>query len=191
VFHPFFTTKKEGRGTGLGLTMVDNIIRNHGGEIWIDSRLGKGTSVYVVLPAMDPKLDLEIMEEGTAPTLETGRETLMIVDDESMIRDNFVSIFSELGYTVFCAANGEEALELFRERPEVRLVILDLVMPRKDGLETYREMKLMRPDLKVILTSGYKDDPRIQTLREEGIDFLLKKPYSIEEISGVIKKLLA
>lgn len=188
VFTPFFTTKKEGRGTGLGLTMVKNIIRSHGGDVRLYSKEGSGTRVVITLSLTETK-DINTKKD-TYKQLEPGVETLLIIDDEYMIRSNFVTIFADLGYKVHTAKNGEEGIDIIKKNNDVAVVVLDLVMPGKNGLEVYREIKKINPNLKVILSSGYQNDIRITTLKEEGIDIFIEKPYKIEYLSRIIRRML-
>jgi signal transduction histidine kinase/CheY-like chemotaxis protein len=158
VFEPFFTTKEVGKGTGLGLAVVYGIIKQHEGYINVYSELGKGTTFRIYLP--------EIMsgagegeqetEEGPIPR---GTETILLAEDDASVRGLVKSTLEEFGYTVIAAVDGEEAVNKFlKNRNTIKLLLFDLVMPKKTGKEAYDEIRKVRPDIKVIFSSGYAPD---------------------------------
>jgi len=160
IFDPFFTTKEEGKGTGLGLAIVYGIIRKHGGFIYCRSTIGEGTTFLIFLPAYIGEEETASPAQETAIEDLTGRaETILVVDDEEGILEIEKEMLSMHNYQVLTAASGEEALETFREHEdEVGLVILDLNMPGMGGFQCLVELKTMKPDLKIIIATGYAGD---------------------------------
>ncbi|MEK6696234.1 MAG: PAS domain S-box protein [Candidatus Deferrimicrobiota bacterium] len=154
VFDPFFTTKGPDKGTGLGLAMVYGIVKQHDGFIHLYSEPGKGTAFKVYFPVIEAQPD-------AVPTIRReeivrgGMETILLAEDEEVIRSFAERTLKELGYNVLVARNGEEAIEIFRQNKEIDLAVLDVVMPRKGGKEAFEEMHKQNPRLKVIFMSGY------------------------------------
>jgi len=157
IFEPFFTTKEVGKGTGLGLAMAYGIIKQHDGYVNVTSEKGKGTTFRIYLPVTNRKSDIPEFEESSEQP--GGTETVLIAEDNSDVRSLTKSILEEFGYTVISAVDGEDAIEKFRENMDrIQLVILDVIMPRKHGKETLYEMRRIKPDIKVLFTSGYSAD---------------------------------
>ena len=154
VFEPFFTTKGPDNGTGLGLAMVYGIVKQHGGFIHLYSEPGKGTAFKVYFPAVEAQPDAVPAIRGEE-ILRGGTETILLADDDEAIRLISERTLKELGYNVLVARNGEEAIEIFRQKKEIVLAVLDVVMPRKGGKEAFEEMHKANPELKVIFMSGY------------------------------------
>jgi PAS domain S-box-containing protein len=196
IFDPFFTTKKRGESTGLGLTMVNDIIQTHGGFIEVESEQGKGTTFHIFLPEYVAKTrggeeeeqEVKVDEEEKIPV---GTGNIFVVDDEVIMRKTASGILKKLGYDVLTAENGEEAVEIFKEKhAEIRLTILDMAMPKKSGKEAYIEMKKIDPNLKVLLVSGFTKDKRIDEVLALGVNGFIKKPYSMVTLAQEIKKTL-
>jgi PAS domain S-box-containing protein len=157
AFEPFFTTKGPNRGTGLGLSMVYGIVKQHGGFIHLYSEPGKGTAFKVYFPAIEAQPDA-VPERRREESVRGGMETILLAEDEEGIRSFIERALKEFGYTVLVARNGEEAIEIFRQHKEIVLAVLDVVMPRKGGREAFEEMHKQNPRLKVIFMSGYNAD---------------------------------
>jgi len=189
IFEPFFTTKEVGKGTGLGLAMVYGVIQQHHGAIQVDSDPGQGTTFRLYLPSgsVEPTRD-GIPAETPLPH---GAETILIVEDEQLVRTLGARMLRSADYTVFEACNGEEALyALEHNADDISLVILDMVMPGLSGHEVYERLKLMRPSIKVLFCTGY--DP--ETAHTGGIisagHHLLQKPYDAPKLLRAVRAVL-
>ena len=174
IFEPFFTTKEVGKGTGLGLSIIYGIVRQHGGTVTVESAPGAGATFSIFLPlyaAALPEVDAEL-----EPPPPCGTETLLIAEDDMVVRTYVKKVLEMAGYNVIAAQNGEDALEQFREnRHGIALVLCDVVMPRKNGKEVYEEARRMMPQVKFVFMSGYNDEIiHTKGVLEEGIDFLMK-----------------
>jgi PAS domain S-box-containing protein len=191
VFEPFFTTKEKGTGTGLGLSTVYGIIKQSGGNIWVYSELGQGTTFKIYLPRVEEELDLLQLREDS-DSLPKGGETLLFVEDEASVRDLAVHFLRRQGYTAWVAADGAEALRIAQEHAEekIHLLVTDIVMPRIGGKDLAERLRNLRPDLKVLFTSGYADDAVTRHgVLEPGIDFL-EKPFSLARLSQKVRETL-
>jgi len=181
IFEPFFTTKEVGKGTGLGLSMVYGIIKQHEGYITVYSEPGKGTTFRIYLPLIKSKV--EEVKKAEFLYIMTGTETVLIAEDDAQVREFTKEAFEGYGYKVIEAADGEDAIKAFNENKDnVRLLVLDVIMPKKNGKEVYDEIKKVRPDIKAIFMSGYTADIiHKKGILEEGVDFILK-PISLDEL---------
>jgi len=188
IFDPFFTTKEMGRGTGLGLASVYGIIKNHDGIIEVFSKKGEGATFSIYLPASDKK----IKEEKEIPQeVLKGVEMVLLVDDEDSIVDVGEEILHMMGYQVLSARSGKEALELYKKsQATIDIVILDMIMPKMGGEETYDKLKEINPKVKVLLSSGYSIDGKAKEILEKGCDGFIQKPFTIEELSQKIREVL-
>ncbi|MHB8883125.1 MAG: PAS domain-containing protein [Thermodesulfovibrionales bacterium] len=190
IFEPFFTTKKVGKGTGLGLAVVYGIIKQHNGYVNIYSEPGRGTTFMIYLPL----IAASAAEEARAPQEECtarGTETILVAEDDEAVRRLMKSILSENGYTIIEAVNGEDALDKFRKNSDsIKLLLFDIIMPIKTGKEAYDEIRALRPDLKVIFSSGYAPE----ALRERGLlgdnASIIFKPVSPSELLKKVRCLL-
>lgn len=188
IFEPFFTTKEMGRGTGLGLASVYGIIKNHGGLIQVFSRPGEGTAFVFCLPISEKKA----VKEGT-PVLEVlqGSETVLLVDDEAMILQVGRKILEKMGYQVLIAESGREALGLYeKEKSNIHLVILDMIMPNMGGGEVFDQLRQMNREVKVLLSSGYSIDGQAEKILKRGCSGFIQKPFSITRLSQKIREIL-
>jgi CheY-like chemotaxis protein len=190
IFEPFFTTKEFGKGTGLGLAITYSIVKNHGGWINLYSEVGKGSEFKVYIPVVSSGAELEVSQEKSSKEkiFTGGSETILLVDDEDIVREVGESMLRNLGYRVITAANGEEAVATYKERgSEIDLVIMDKMMPKMNGITAYRALKEINPLVKVIISSGYIVDS-IQSLRELGVADFLNKPYRMDEMDKAVRK---
>ncbi len=189
VFEPFFTTKEKGQGTGLGLSMVYGVVKNHGGLITIESEERVGTTVSFFLPVLKHS-SLEIVEakQRQLDTLR-GQGGILVVDDEEMVRNSTRRLLVRLGYTVLVAASGQEALILYREnRREISLVILDLIMPEMDGVETFEALRAIDDDVRVLISSGYSKDERVERMLSRGKVGFVSKPFDAAALAEHVNK---
>ncbi len=188
IFDPFFTTKEVGRGTGLGLSIVYGIIQQHNGYIQVDSEPGKGTVIHIYLPTVKTRGEAD---QTIAGDLKGGAETILVAEDNKEVRDLTREILTRKGYTVIEAFDGEQAIRKFLERPgAVDLLLLDVVMPRKNGKEVYEEIVRVKPEIKVLFTSGYTGDVVIDKgVQDKTVDFL-SKPLSPKELLLKVREVL-
>ena len=188
IFDPFFTTKAMGRGTGLGLASVYGIVKNHEGFINVSSQIGKGTEFKIYLPATDKA----IPEEKQAPEkFYKGKEAVLLIDDEDMILDVGERMLNKLGYIVFTAASGIEALKIYlKNKGIIDVIILDLVMPKMNGGDTFDRIKEINPGAKVLLSSGYSINGQAEQIMARGCDGFIQKPFSMQSISQNIRMVL-
>jgi PAS domain S-box-containing protein len=188
IFEPFFTTKEMGRGTGLGLASAYGIIQNHGGVIDVDSQKGKGTTFNIYLPASAKKIPEE--EHGPTTVLR-GTESVLLVDDEDMIIDVGREILEEMGYKVFLARSGKEAVEIYKKnKRKIDMVVLDMIMPDMGGGEAYDRMKEVNPNVKVLLSSGYSIEGQATDILARGCNGFIQKPFSVKQLSHTIRQVL-
>jgi two-component system cell cycle sensor histidine kinase/response regulator CckA len=196
IFEPFFTTKEVGKGTGLGLSTVFGIVKQSGGFIDVDSKVGQGTTFRIYLPRYVPGVE-EIPEEPKAEVAKkpaadmTGQGTILLVEDEDPVRAVNARALSARGYTVLEAASGVEALQVIEERgAPVDLVVSDVVMPEMDGPTLLGELRKRYPDLKIIFVSGYAEDAFRKNL-PEGEEFnFLPKPFSLRQLVETVKQVV-
>jgi two-component system, cell cycle sensor histidine kinase and response regulator CckA len=189
IFEPFYTTKGVGEGTGLGLAVVYGIVQQHGGHVRCYSEPGEGTTFSVYFPAL---LSDEEPEEKIARSIPRGgSETILLVDDEDMIRDLCSRILTKSGYSVITARNGKEALELYiAQRDRISLVILDLIMPQMGGKQCLDDLLSIDPAVKVLIASGYSSNDATQEALASGAKGFVNKPYDMRQVLRVVREVL-
>lgn len=189
IFDPFFTTKESGKGSGLGLSMVYGIVKNHNGHIICYSELNRGTTFKIFLPAIEP---LEISIETVAMEKpQGGTETILLIDDEEFIRDLGEQILTTFGYSVFTAPDGENALELYRKQKNaIDLIILDLIMPGIGGRECLLRLLDIDPQARIVIASGHTIDGPVKDIVELGAKDFIHKPYGLQQMLKVVREVL-
>ena len=190
IFNPFFTTKEEEKGTGLGLATVERIVKSHRGFVEVFSKYGEGATFKIYLPAAENAV-ITSRDTATHKEKRSGSETILAVDDENIIIRTITESLGSLGYHVISASDGCEAVKLFVEnKSKIDLIILDLMMPAMNGYEAFKEIKAMDPCSKIILCTGYVADDSVQEMLNNGVKGLLKKPYRIEDLSRAVRLVL-
>lgn len=188
VFDPFFTTKDVGKGSGLGLPMVQGFARQSNGSVGIESTLGKGTTIVLYLPRA-AGIDTASTDTPKAP-LPTGKEKILLVEDEPLVKDHVCGLLKSLGYDLLCAENGAQALQLLMAHNDIDLLFTDVAMPGgMSGPELAREARLIYPELPVLFTSGYHGQLATENYGDLN-GLLLEKPYNREQLAGKIREAL-
>ena len=189
IFEPYYTTKKQGKGTGLGLSVIHGIVKNHGGDITLTSQPGKGSSFKVYLPIIDDVEEETLTDE---PQIEVnGKERILLIDDEQQIIDIERQILERLGYTVTSKTDSQEALEEFAAQPDhFDLVITDMTMPKMTGDQLAQQMMDIKPQIPVILCTGYNEAISEEKALAMGIDKFVMKPVIKDELASTIRNVL-
>ena len=188
IFDPYFTTKETDKGTGIGLSVVHGIVKNHDGAIIVDSQLNIGTTIKVMFPVIEEKY---IEEKKASGELLMGNENVLFVDDEKALLKIGKQILERLGYRVQTNTNPVEALEQFRSNPNMfDLVITDMTMPQMTGDKFAREILKIQPDIPIILCTGYSDKMSRESAKKIGIRKYIEKPLNTNELSTAIRKIL-
>ena len=196
IFQPFFTTKEVGKGTGLGLSMVYGFVKQSGGFVFCRSDVGQGTCFTILLPRLDEKDMVQPEAEPAAtpaspPADLTGAGTILLVEDEDAVRAFAARALSQRGYTVFEAASGAEALDVYAQHPDLDLIVSDVVMPEMDGPTMLKQLRKQGAGVKVIFVSGYAEEAFAKNL-PEGEDFgFLPKPFTLKQLIEAVKNTLA
>lgn len=191
IFEPFFTTKEVGKGTGLGLAVVYGVVQHHRGYIDIESAPGEGTAFIIFLPAADPLATADCNENGEPSTTQGGSETVLVVEDEDLLRMLVKNVLERQGYTVLTARDGLEGLELFRRHgDEIDLVLSDMGLPKIGGLQMFLRMKETGRTPKAIFCSGYLEPDSKTRLMEAGVTDFLMKPFRPAQILGKVREIL-
>jgi CheY-like chemotaxis protein len=189
IFEPFFTTKPIGKGTGLGLSMVYGIVLQHEGAIHVYSEPDHGTTFKIYLPVLvEPE---DEAADARSPERIGGHETILVAEDDPMVREITQRILQRSGYTVLAASDGEKALALFNaHREDIALVILDAIMPRLTGHEVYLRIKEKYPETRVIFCSGYDPETAQSNLLVDGRVRLVEKPYDPDVLLRTVREVL-
>jgi two-component system cell cycle sensor histidine kinase/response regulator CckA len=190
IFEPFFTTKEVGKGTGLGLSTVYGIVKQSGGFIFADSKVGEGTRFVIYLPVHREEAGAATSKAVKPKESELwGSGTVLLVEDEPMVRSVAERALTRHGYKVIIADNGEDALEILERGEEIDLLLSDVVMPGMDGPTMVREARKDRPEIKVLFMSGYAEEQLRNSINVDNCSFL-PKPFSVQELAEAAKRAL-
>jgi two-component system, cell cycle sensor histidine kinase and response regulator CckA len=187
IFDPFFTTKEAGKGTGLGLATVYGIVKQHGGYITVESEPDQGTTFSIYFPSVKMKVNEE--QDRTTPIIK-GNETILIADDDNEVRHLVWEALQAYGYSTIEATDGEDAIDKYKQNRPIDLVVLDVVMPKKNGREVYQEIRGIDPHVKVLFTSGYTRDIVFDKGIESGEFDFMAKPLLFDELLQKIREML-
>lgn len=175
IFDPFYTTKEQGKGTGLGLSVVYGAVQQHGGAIYVESTIGIGTTFKIIFPLTD----IEVKRKPTPQGLVKGNGTILLVDDEPIMREVGRTLLKQCGYRVLLAENGEAAVTIYKKYiDEIKLVVLDMIMPVMNGPDCFANLRNIAPSLPIILVSGFSNSKDLQGLMEQGCNGFMQKPYN-------------
>lgn len=188
IFEPYFTTKEKGVGTGMGLSVIHGIVKSHGGTITVYSEPGKGSTFHVYIPLIQEEVKPEIDEDAFIPT---GIEHILFIDDEPVLVDLSKRMLERLGYEVTSRTSSLEALELFKARPDrFDLVITDMTMPNMTGDRLARELMKIRPDIPIIICTGYSEQMSEEKAKWVGIKAFAMKPVAMKDLAKTVRKVL-
>ncbi|MEP6662595.1 MAG: ATP-binding protein, partial [Verrucomicrobiota bacterium] len=191
LFEPFFTTKNLGKGTGLGLSIVYGVVRQSGGEITVASELGKGTLFHIYLPRVKAP-ETRVLPFVPAPSVDhRGRETILLVEDEEIVREMLAEVLRAQGYSVLEAKHGPDAVDLaWRHKEPIHLLITDMLMPGMNGIDLAARLITLRPELCVLCISGYSDEEARKMGTFDGVAEFLQKPFRPDVLLAKVREIL-
>jgi two-component system, cell cycle sensor histidine kinase and response regulator CckA len=186
IFEPFFTTKEAGKGTGLGLAAVYGCIGQHNGRITVDSEMGVGTTFTLFLPVCSI---VKSIDRSADPVCIKGEGNVLVIDDDEIIGSTVMEILKAIGYSPVFFSDAPEALDYFlKNHGSISAVVLDIIMPKMNGLDIFRKMKEINPGVKVVVASGYSDNKQEKQIIAEGAMEFVQKPYRVHELSSALAR---
>ncbi|MDD3500852.1 MAG: response regulator [Candidatus Cloacimonadales bacterium] len=194
IFDPFFTTKEKGKGTGLGLSTTKRIIDEYNGKINVFSEINKGTNFKILLPMANDNIRLNSTDnDRNKPNKLVKQQVIeplhiLVVDDEELVLEVAKELLQELGNTVYTALSGFDALNIIKDTDNIKLALIDRMMPKMDGVELFYEIKKLDPSIKVVIASGFKNEEETIILLEDGLSDYITKPYSLDELNRIISE---
>jgi two-component system, cell cycle sensor histidine kinase and response regulator CckA len=190
IFEPFFTTKEPGKGTGLGLPMVYGLVKKHNGHIECNSRPGEGTAFKIFFPAITEAVQ-EMSEQEEKKPIPGGKESILIIDDEALVRELAEHMLTNFGYTVLTASGGESGLRIYRDKKDViSLIVLDMIMPGMGGMRCLEELLKIKQDAKIIIASGYSPEGNRKNIMDSGAKGFINKPFNVREMLVAVREAL-
>jgi CheY-like chemotaxis protein len=191
VFDPFFTTKEKGKGTGLGLSVVYGVVQAHGGFIDVESRVGDGATFFVYLPVPKHEVNSVPTPLDAREGILGGSETILVIEDEDLLRSMLHSLLQMNGYEVLLAKDGAEAVAIYQsEHQRIALVLTDMGLPRISGEDVFRKLRAINPDVNVVLASGFIEPDLKTELLRAGARGFIQKPYTPQAILRTIREVL-
>ena len=191
IFDPFFTTKEQGKGTGLGLSVVYGVIQEHHGFISVESTVGQGTTFHIYIPIRKEEKKIQDVEKVKTETEQGGSETILFVEDELLLQEVVQSTLESIGYKVIIAANGQEAVDLYKKQfKNISLVLSDLGLPKLSGADEFALLKKINPNVKVIFASGFISIETKSELLQQGAKGFILKPYNLNEVLQMVREVL-
>jgi DNA-binding response OmpR family regulator/signal transduction histidine kinase len=191
IFEPFFTTKQAGKGTGLGLSTTYGTINAHNGSIFAESTPGKGTIFHIYFPVSNLKPHKDIEKKASSLHNSVTGGTILVIDDEMTIRRMLIKTLKYVGYDVLEADSGKIGINLYKqEKDQISAVILDVIMPEMDGVQIYKALKKINPNVAVLVSTGYASSKQTIELKELGVEAFLKKPYRQSELVEAVSKVI-
>ena len=191
IFEPFYTTKRVGKGTGLGLAMIYGSIQQHGGVIEVDSEVNKGTRFQIYLPAIDEGKHKSYKDNTWSGVVRGSGETILVVDDEDIVRNVARDLLRSINYKVLEASDGVSAIDVFKaNRADIKAVILDVVMPHMGGLQAAEKIRSLSPEMPIVFATGYDQDSVLEGVADWSNVAILSKPYRAKQISMAIREVI-
>ncbi|MCD6447118.1 MAG: response regulator [Candidatus Marinimicrobia bacterium] len=191
IFEPFFTTKQAGKGTGLGLSTTYGTINAHNGSIFAESTPGKGTVFHIYFPVSNLKPQKDIEKKASSSRNSVTGGTILVIDDEITIRRMLIKTLKYVGYDVLDADSGKVGINLYKQKKDqISAVILDVIMPEMDGVQIYKALKKINPNVAVLVSTGYASSKQTIELKELGVEAFLKKPYRQSELVKAVDKVI-
>lgn len=191
IFEPFFTTKEKGKGTGLGLAVVYGVLQAHSGFVDVETAMNVGTTFHLFFPIPEGILSISEKEPGRQEDLSRGTETILLVEDEDVLRDLLTKLLEMQGYTVIPACDGDEAVKHFGEHAdEIELVLSDIGLPKRSGWDAFKEMQKLDPNVCALLASGYLEPGQKSEILKSGVMRFIHKPYRMDEVLKAVREAL-